>query len=158
MTAEVPPGFEPHIRNSAVTDPWEPLYAKREGEAFSLGLRIAHSHCNARGLLHGGVISALADNAMGLACVTRMEGVSALTVSLSVDFLSVGRSGQWLEVREARTHARICRCADRGRWRGDSQGRSDVSSHRGCSESHLGRAIRFSNCNPYRQLTTHHRS
>ena len=99
MTAEVPPGFEPHIRNSAVTDPWEPLYAKREGEAFSLGLRIAHSHCNARGLLHGGVISALADNAMGLACVTRMEGVSALTVSLSVDFLSVGRSGQWLEVR-----------------------------------------------------------
>jgi uncharacterized protein (TIGR00369 family) len=99
MTAEVPPGFEPHIRKSPVTDPWEPLYAKRDGEAFSLGLRIAHSHCNARGLLHGGVISALADNAMGLACVTRMEGVSALTVSLSVDFLSVGRSGQWLEVR-----------------------------------------------------------
>lgn len=82
-----------------MTDPWEPLYAKREGEAFSLGLRIAHSHCNARGLLHGGVISALADNAMGLACVARMEGVSALTVSLSVDFLSVRRSGQWLEVR-----------------------------------------------------------
>ncbi|OYU73124.1 MAG: thioesterase, partial [Alphaproteobacteria bacterium PA3] len=78
---------------------WAPLYAKREVEAFSLGLRIAHAHCNARGLLHGGVISALADNAMGLACVTRMEGVSALTVSLSVDFLSVGRSGQWLEVR-----------------------------------------------------------
>lgn len=99
MTAEVPPGFEPHIRKSPVTDPWEPLYAKREGEAFSLGLRIAHSHCNARGLLHGGVISALADNAMVLACVTRMEGVSALTVSLSVDFLSVGRIGQWLEVR-----------------------------------------------------------
>lgn len=99
MTAEVPPGFEPHIRRSPVTDPWEPLYAKREGEAFSLGLRIAHSHCNARGLLHGGVISALADNAMGLACVTQMEGASALTVSLSVDFLSVGRSGQWLAVR-----------------------------------------------------------
>lgn len=99
MTAEVPPGFEPNFRKSPVTDPWEPLHAKREGEAFSLGLRIAHSHCNARGLLHGGVISALADNAMGLACVTQMEGVSALTVSLSVDFLSVGRSGQWLAVR-----------------------------------------------------------
>ncbi len=99
MTADLPPGFEAHVRKSPVTDPWEPLYAKREGETFSLGLRIAHSHCNARGLLHGGVISALADNAMGLACVTRMGGVSALTVSLSVDFLSVGRSGQWLEVR-----------------------------------------------------------
>lgn len=99
MTAEFPPGFEPHIRKSPVTDSWEPLYAKREGEAFSLGLRIAHSHCNARGLLHGGVISALSDNAMGLACVTQMEGVSSLTVSLPVDFLSVGRSGQWLAVR-----------------------------------------------------------
>ena len=103
MTAEVPPGFEAHVRKSPVTDPWEPLYAKREGETFSLGLRIAHSHCNARGLLHGGVISALADNAMGLACVTRMGGVSALTVSLSVDFLSVGQSGQWLEVRAVPT-------------------------------------------------------
>jgi uncharacterized protein (TIGR00369 family) len=107
MTADVPPGFEPHVRKSPVTDPWEPLYAKRDGEAFSLGLWIAHSHCNARGLLHGGVISALADNAMGLACVTQMEGVSALTVSLSVDFLSVGRSGQWLEVRAV--HAKLGR-------------------------------------------------
>jgi uncharacterized protein (TIGR00369 family) len=99
MSADVPTGFEAHVRKSPVTDPWEPLYAKRYGEAFSLGLRIAHSHCNARGLLHGGVISALADNAMELACVTQMESVSAPTVSLSVDFLTVGRSGQWLEVR-----------------------------------------------------------
>ncbi len=95
----VPAGFEPHFRNSPVTDPWEPLFVRREGEALSLGLRIAPPHCNARGLLHGGVISALADNAMGLACVMPMEGASALTVSLSVDFLSAGRIGQWLEVR-----------------------------------------------------------
>jgi uncharacterized protein (TIGR00369 family) len=97
--AAIPPGWEPHFRTSPVTDPWEPLFAKREAEAFSLGLRIAEAHCNARGLLHGGVMSALADNAMGLACVLRMEGTSALTVSLSVDFLSVGKIGQWLEVR-----------------------------------------------------------
>lgn len=99
MTADVPLGFEPHVRKSPVTDPWEPLYARRDGETFSLGLRIGHIHCNARGLLHGGVISSLADNAMGIACVTQMEDVSALTVSLSVDFLSVGRIDQWLEVR-----------------------------------------------------------
>lgn len=95
----VPPGYEPHFRKSPVTDPWEPLFVRRDGSALSLGLRIASVHCNARGLLHGGVISALADNAMGLACVMRMERSSALTVSLSVDFLAVGRIGQWLEVR-----------------------------------------------------------
>lgn len=81
--------------------------ARARRSASDCGLRIAHSHCNVRGLLHSGVISALADNAMGLACVTRMEGVSALTVSLSVDFLSVGRSGQWLEVRAV--HAKLGR-------------------------------------------------
>lgn len=94
----VPPGYEPHFRKSPVTDPWEPLFVRRDGSALSLGLRIAAAHCNARGLLHGGVISALADNAMGLACVMQMERTSALTVSLSVDFLAVGRVGQWLEV------------------------------------------------------------
>jgi uncharacterized protein (TIGR00369 family) len=95
----VPPGYEPHFRKSPVTDPWEPLFVRRDGSAFSLGLRIAPVHCNARGLLHGGVISALADNAMGLACVMQIELSSALTVSLSMDFLAVGRIGQWLEVR-----------------------------------------------------------
>jgi uncharacterized protein (TIGR00369 family) len=95
----VPPGYEPHFRTSPVTDPWEPLFVRRDGNVLSLGLRIADAHCNARGLLHGGVISALADNAMGLACVMHMERSSALTVSLSVDFLAVGRVGQWLEVR-----------------------------------------------------------
>lgn len=102
MTPEsdtVPSDFEPHFRKSPVTDPWEPLFVRRDGSALSLGLRIAAAHCNARGLLHGGVISALADNAMGLACVMQMERCSALTVGLSVDFLSVGRMGQWLEVR-----------------------------------------------------------
>jgi len=94
-----PPGYEPHFRKSPVTDPWEPLFIRRDGSALSLGLRIAAVHCNARGLLHGGVISALADNAMGLCCVMQMERCSALTVSLSVDFLMAGRIGQWLEVR-----------------------------------------------------------
>ncbi len=41
----------------------------------------------------------MADNAMGLACVMQMERSSALTINLSVDFLSVGRIGQWLDVR-----------------------------------------------------------
>ncbi len=100
-SASVPPGYERHFRTSPVTDPWEPLFLRRNGAELSLGLRIAPQHCNARGLLHGGVISTLADNAMGLACVLQMERSSALTVSLSVDFLAVGRIGQWLEVRAA---------------------------------------------------------
>jgi uncharacterized protein (TIGR00369 family) len=63
-------------------------------------------HTNSRGFLHGGVIAALADNAMGLSYNdTRMlvlgEGEASkrgVTVNLSIDFLATTRSGSWLQV------------------------------------------------------------
>jgi len=33
-----------------------------------MGLWLAKPHTNSRGLIHGGLISALADNAMGYSC------------------------------------------------------------------------------------------
>jgi hypothetical protein len=46
-------------------------------------------HTNSRGLVHGGLIAALADNAMGLSCGQGRQGVSQglITVNLSVDYL-----------------------------------------------------------------------
>ncbi|HRD46031.1 MAG TPA: PaaI family thioesterase [Caulobacter sp.] len=100
MTA--PAGFEPHYRRSPLTDPWEPLYSRRTGDALQLGLRVAEAHTNSRGFAHGGLISALADNAMGLSCGLTLEGASGLlTVNLAVDFLAVARLGQWLQVEPA---------------------------------------------------------
>ncbi len=94
-----PEGFEPHYRRSPLTDPWEPLYSRRTDDALQLGLRIAEPHTNSRGFAHGGLISALADNAMGLSCGLGLEGASGLlTVNLALDFLSVARIGQWLQV------------------------------------------------------------
>ncbi|OYW58733.1 MAG: hypothetical protein B7Z40_22530 [Bosea sp. 12-68-7] len=63
-----PPGFAPHFRKSPLTDAWEPLYSKREGDVLTIGVLVATPHTNARGMAHGGLIAALADNAMGLAC------------------------------------------------------------------------------------------
>ena len=95
----IPPDFERHFRQSPATDPWEPLYSKRDGDAFVLGFVIADSHCNSRGMLHGGVISALADNAMGLACAFALGGESRLvTAHLSVDFTGIAQVGSWVEV------------------------------------------------------------
>jgi uncharacterized protein (TIGR00369 family) len=94
----IPDGFERHFRQSPATDPWEPLWSRRGDGCFVLGLYVAHQHCNARGLLHGGVISSLADNAMGLSCVMELGGkVSLVTVTLSVDFLGIAPIGTWLE-------------------------------------------------------------
>jgi uncharacterized protein (TIGR00369 family) len=93
-----PPGFAPHDRKSPLTDPWEPLFSRKAGDAVVLGLRAGPAHTNSRGFVHGGLISALADNAMGLSCARKLGTAGGLvTVSLSVDFLAAALTGQWLE-------------------------------------------------------------
>ena len=100
-----PVGYLPHYRKSPVTDPWEPLFSRVEEGVVSLATRIRDVHCNGRGFLHGGVLSALADNAMGLSVIEtlRAEGKerarAGVTLTLAIDFLSVAHVGQLLEIR-----------------------------------------------------------
>jgi uncharacterized protein (TIGR00369 family) len=112
MTAEnIPEGFEPHFRKSPFTDPWEPLYSRRTDKAVFMGLRLAKPHTNARGLIHGGLIASLADNAMGYSCALRMDNAfSLVTISLAVDFVGNAKVGQWLAVEPEviRTGSTIC--------------------------------------------------
>ena len=99
-TLEIPQGFAPHFRKSPLTDPWEPLYSKKEDGTVLLGTHVRQPHVNGRGFAHGGFITALADNAMGLTLVERSGGLSSLvTVGLSIDFIGSAQIGQWLEVR-----------------------------------------------------------
>ncbi|MES2343359.1 MAG: PaaI family thioesterase [Pseudomonadota bacterium] len=94
----IPAGFARHDRQSPLTAPWEPLYSRRTDGAVVLGLAASEAHTNSRGFVHGGLITALADNAMGLSCGQVLgAGASLVTVNLTVDFLSVARTGQWLE-------------------------------------------------------------
>jgi uncharacterized protein (TIGR00369 family) len=95
----IPEGFEPHFRKSPLTDPWEPLYSKRVDKAVVLAIRAGEQHTNSRGFVHGGLLTALADNAMGLSCALQYEKPPGLvTVNLSIDFLGVARMGQWIEI------------------------------------------------------------
>lgn len=97
LPADLPAGFVPHFRHSPLTDPWEPLYSRRTDQAIVLAVKLARAHTNARGFSHGGLITALADNAMGLSCGMQFtEPRSLVTVNLSIDFLNVARIGQWL--------------------------------------------------------------
>jgi len=94
----IPDGFKPHFRKSPLTEPWEPLYSKSIETGIVIGLRADTQHCNSRGFVHGGLISALADNAMGLSCARQPENVSGLvTLSLNMDFVSAAQKGEWLE-------------------------------------------------------------
>ena len=106
-----PAGFTRHYRQSPVTDPWEPLYSRKGEGAVSIGLQAAPAHANSRGFVHGGLISALADNAMGLSCAETLGDVSGLvTVNLTVDFLGSANLGQWVEItpKVNRAGGRLC--------------------------------------------------
>jgi acyl-coenzyme A thioesterase PaaI-like protein len=95
-----PEGFERHARRSGLTDPWEPIYARHSTYGVHLAIRAGAAHANSRGFVHGGLITALADNAMGLSCGQRVANTSGLvTVSLSVDFVGFAKVGQWLEIQ-----------------------------------------------------------
>lgn len=111
MTATPPPGFAPHTRRSPLTEPWEPIFARRDEGGFTLGLAVDRPHTNSRGLAHGGLLSALADNAMGIACALALGGRPGLvTAQLSLDLMGAAKPGQWLEVagRPLRTGRTLC--------------------------------------------------
>ena len=97
--ADIPAGFERHFRRSPLTEPWEPVYSKMTDRAVIIGLRLAKPHTNGRGLVHGGLIAALSDNAMGYSCALVMGWtMSLVTISLAVDFVGSANVGQWLAV------------------------------------------------------------
>jgi uncharacterized protein (TIGR00369 family) len=110
-TTDIPEGFEPHFRKSPFTDPWEPLYSRRTDKAVIMALRLARPHTNARGLIHGGLIASLADNAMGYSCGLTLGGTfSLVTIGLAVDFTGSAQIGQWLAVEPdvIKTGSTIC--------------------------------------------------
>lgn len=106
----MPAGFAQHARRSPLTDPWEPVFARETAEAVQLALEIREAHCNSRGFAHGGLISSLADNAMGLSAMlharrksgaTSATNASAVTVALTLDFIDSAKVGDCVEFHPA---------------------------------------------------------
>jgi len=96
----IPKGFEPHFRKSPLTGPWEPLYSKKTDTGIIIGLYVDKQHCNSSGFVHGGLISALSDNAMGLSCARHYDRESLdglVTISLHVYFTNSVKKGDWME-------------------------------------------------------------
>ena len=111
-SSDIPEGFAPDPQKSPITDPWEPLYSKRTEKAVVLGLRVAKPHTNQQGLVHGGLIATLADNAMAYSCRQAMGSWASwmATISLAVDFVGPAQIGQWLTVESnlIKTGKTIC--------------------------------------------------
>jgi uncharacterized protein (TIGR00369 family) len=99
-----PPGYQAHTRKSPLTEPWEPIHARWRDDAVDLAVQVRLAHCNGRGFAHGGLIAALADNAMGYSAARVAQAhhdvppSGAVTVSLALDYVGSARQGEWLEI------------------------------------------------------------
>ena len=97
--SEVPEGFEPIFRSSPYLDLLGPIFNKKTDKGLVIGLRAEQKHCNARGLVHGGVFSSLADVALGYnAAFQDDEPVPMVTASLTIDYAGAAKLGEWIEI------------------------------------------------------------
>ena len=107
----VPEGFVLHERSSPLTAPWEPIYARRADDRYLLAIEVRPEHTNSRGLVHGGLIAALVDNAMGLSLGEQLKAEGrpatrgAITTALSIDYLGRAEIGDWLRFETDFIHA-----------------------------------------------------
>lgn len=101
----VPPGFSTYTRDSPfLARAVGPMFASHRGDLWILGLRVAPHHVNARGAVHGGLLSTIADVGLGHAIALADDTSHPTTVSLAVDYLDLVRLDAWLEVRTRVLH------------------------------------------------------
>lgn len=94
----IPEGFEPLFRSSPFLDQVGPLYYKRTGEGFIVGMRVLEKHTNVSGTMHGGLICTLADISLGyVTAFSQNPPIKMTTANLSVDFVGAAKLGDWVE-------------------------------------------------------------
>ena len=97
--SELPEGFVPISRTSPFTDLIGPIYQKTDQSGLIIGLVAEEKHCNARGMVHGGVLGTLADIAMGYsAAFSTQPPTRIVTTSQTVDYVGRAEKGDWIEV------------------------------------------------------------
>ncbi len=116
---EIPAGFEPLPTASPFNTAVGPYYCRHEHNQLVIGLAVESHHCNSAGHLHGAMMCAIADIALGHNIALALAEQAGLepgverpagtrtpiaTINLSTDFLGTARVGDWIEV-----HAEVSR-------------------------------------------------
>lgn len=96
---KTPEGFEAIFRSSPYLDLLGPIYNKKSEAGLVIGIRAQGKHCNSRGLVHGGVLSSLADIALGYNAVLSGEKpIPMVTASLTIDYAGSANLDDWIEI------------------------------------------------------------
>jgi len=101
LIPEPPAGFHRSAGRGAFSTHNGPYFNNDDGAQAFFALK---RHCNGVGLLHGGMLSAFLDGVLAGAAA-RGGGGTPITVHLSIDFLDMGRAGDWVIGEAALTRA-----------------------------------------------------
>lgn len=101
QSSSIPPGFEPSPIGDGFIDHIGIPYARREADGtYVLAFRAQKHHLNIRNVVHGGMLSAFADVAIGMNLARSAVHIGSeplATLNLSVDFIGTARDGDWVE-------------------------------------------------------------
>ena len=90
-------GFTPYDRSSPFFDLIGPLLSRRGDAGSEFALEIDERHVNDRGFAHAGVLSSVADVALGYATAFSQDPpVPVVTTSLTIDFAGRATPGDTL--------------------------------------------------------------
>jgi acyl-coenzyme A thioesterase PaaI-like protein len=98
-----PPGFQLQSGRGGFSNHNGPYYSRAVDDGVEQAFFATELHCNGLGLIHGGMLSAFLDGL--LAGAASRGGGIPVTIHLSVDFLSMGRAGEWVIGRATLTRA-----------------------------------------------------
>ena len=96
IPSKVPLGFRKLTEASGFAAANGPWFEKIDGDRVIRGFLPGPQHANALGIVHGGMLAAFLDSAMGTAVLHTLNR-RAVTVRMSLDYLGPGRVGDWLQ-------------------------------------------------------------
>jgi uncharacterized protein (TIGR00369 family) len=98
MSAQTPPppeGFVLSAGRGPFTAHNGPYYHRLVETGAEQAFFALPRHCNGVGIIHGGMLSAFLDGLLAGAAA-RAAGTTPVTIHLSVDFLGMGKAGEWV--------------------------------------------------------------
>jgi uncharacterized protein (TIGR00369 family) len=96
QTLAIPEGYRLRESRSRYSREVGPFYFKYEDDLLWQGFWVEEKHLNGAEVVHGGMITTLADNLMAGAVYSKLKG-RGLTIQMNVQFISAAKQGDWLE-------------------------------------------------------------
>ena len=91
-----PEGFVAFARRGLFNQHNGPFFHRPHADLVEHGFYVLSRHCNSLGIAHGGMLASFIDGLLGHAVAVSAKA-PAVTVHLSLDYLSMARMGEWVQ-------------------------------------------------------------